>query len=158
IRSHDDAQAQAAAQQMSARAFAVGEDVAFGGAADLHTAAHEAAHVVQQRAGVHLKKNVGEEGDAYEQHADAVADQVVRGRSAEALLDGTPGSGPAASAVQLAKLPVPVNSKQELEVEYVESRRPGKRFDVTVPSTLEPSKRAFIAEKLQCKPEELHII
>jgi hypothetical protein len=160
IRAHDDAQAQAAAQQMEARAFAVGEQVAFGGAADLHTAAHEAAHVVQQRAGVHLKKNVGEEGDAYEQHADAVADQVVRGRSAEALLDGTPGAGVAASAVQLAKLAVPVSTKdnKELEVEYVESRRPGKRFDVTVPSGLDPGKRNFIAEKLGCKPDELCIV
>ena len=43
--------------------------------------------------------------DAYEQHADAVADTVVAGRSAEALLDETPGGAAAAgtgvtSAVQ----------------------------------------------------------
>src|SRR5439155_9382707 len=29
----------------------------------------------------------GDEGDRYEQHADAVADRVVRGESAEAVLD-----------------------------------------------------------------------
>ena len=54
---------------------------------DLHIAAHEAAHVVQQRGGVQLKGGVGEVGDAYEQHADQVADAVVQGKSAEALLD-----------------------------------------------------------------------
>ncbi|MEO8841913.1 MAG: hypothetical protein ABI704_10110 [Kofleriaceae bacterium] len=73
---------------------------------DLHTAAHEAAHVVQQQAGVQLKGGIdGGKGDPYEQHADAVADSVVRGESAEGLLD-TMGSGklgsaaPASGAVQ----------------------------------------------------------
>jgi hypothetical protein len=51
--------------------------------------AHEAAHVIQQRGGVQLKGGVGAVGDAHEQHADAVADRVVAGQSAEALLDGT---------------------------------------------------------------------
>jgi hypothetical protein len=49
----------------------------------LHTAAHEATHAIQQRAGVHLKGGVGAAGDAYEQQADRVADLVVQGRSAE---------------------------------------------------------------------------
>jgi hypothetical protein len=57
------------------------------GAPDLHTAAHEAAHVVQQQAGVQLKGGVGAVGDSYELHADAVADAVVQGKSAEGLLD-----------------------------------------------------------------------
>ncbi len=35
------------------------------------------AHVVQQRGGVHLKDGVGQSGDAYERHADAVADRVI---------------------------------------------------------------------------------
>jgi hypothetical protein len=51
---------------MGAEAFATGDQVAFGAAPDLHTAAHEAAHVVQQRQGVQLKGGVGEVGDAYE--------------------------------------------------------------------------------------------
>jgi hypothetical protein len=42
---------------------------------------------VQQRAGVHLKGGVGQVDDPYEQHADRVADLVVRGESAEAVLD-----------------------------------------------------------------------
>ena len=60
--------------------------MAFGGAPDLRTAAHEAAHVVQQRGGVQLSAGVGKTGDVYERHADAVADRVVQGRSAEDLL------------------------------------------------------------------------
>ena len=87
IRSHAGTEASAAAADIGARAYATGRDVVFGGSANLHTAAHEAAHVVQQRAGVSLKGGVGAAGDRYEQHADAVADRVVQGKSAEALLD-----------------------------------------------------------------------
>ena len=36
---------------------------------------------------MHLKNGLGEVGDAHERHADAVADRVVRGESAEGLLD-----------------------------------------------------------------------
>lgn len=78
---------------MGATAYATGNHVAFGGASDLHTAAHEAAHIVQQRACVHLQGGVGKAGDAHEQHADAVADKVVRGESAERLLDAYAGGG-----------------------------------------------------------------
>ena len=88
IRAHTDEHAARGAEALGAEAFATGRDVGFATAAlSLHTAAHEAAHVVQQRGGVKLKSGVGEAGDLYEQHADAVADRVVRGESAEALLD-----------------------------------------------------------------------
>ncbi len=93
VRAYTDNQAAAGASAMGAEAFAVGDQVAFGGAPSLHTAAHEAAHVVQQRAGVALKGGVGQAGDRYEHHADAVADKVVRGESAESLLDQMAGSG-----------------------------------------------------------------
>jgi hypothetical protein len=104
VQAHTDGAAADAARGMGATAFATGDHVAFGAAPDLHTAAHEAAHVVQQRAGVHLKGGVGEVGDAYEQHADAVADRVVRGESAEDLLSAycAPGAGGASGAVQRA--------------------------------------------------------
>lgn len=98
VQAHSDGSAAAAARGMGASAFATGNHVAFTGAPDLHTTAHEAAHVVQQRAGVHLKGGVGEDGDAYERHADAVADAVVRGESAEALLGSAPVGAVAASA------------------------------------------------------------
>lgn len=76
-----------AARGIGATAYATGNRVAFASAPDLQTAAHEAAHVVQQRGGVQLVGGVGRHGDVYEQHADAVADAVVGGRSAEGLLD-----------------------------------------------------------------------
>ncbi|HVV81640.1 MAG TPA: DUF4157 domain-containing protein, partial [Kofleriaceae bacterium] len=98
IAAHTDGAAARGAQAMGAEAFATGDHVAFAGAPSLHTAAHEAAHVVQQRAGVHLKGGVGEVGDAHEQHADAVADLVVRGESAEGLLDHYAGAGAAAAS------------------------------------------------------------
>ncbi len=82
---------------IGAQAYATGNAVAFGGTPDLHTAAHEAAHVVQQRGGVQLAGGVGAAGDVYEQHADAVADRVVAGASAESLLDVRAGDGQAVS-------------------------------------------------------------
>jgi hypothetical protein len=104
VQAHTGGAAEEGARAMGAEAFATGDQVAFGGAPSLHTAAHEAAHVVQQQAGVQLKRDDGAEGGAMEQHADAVADKVVRGESAEALLDqvapggakrggGKPGGG-----------------------------------------------------------------
>src|SRR5262249_34466680 len=56
--------------------------------------------VVQQRGGVQLKGGVGESGDSYEQHADAVADDVVAGRSAVPLLDEVSRSSAPNAAVQ----------------------------------------------------------
>jgi len=112
VRAHTDGNAADASKSMGATAYATGNDVAFGGTPDLHTAAHEAAHVVQQRAGVHLKGGVGEAGDAYEQHADAVADQVVSGESAEALLDtmaGPPSGGTGVQSKTVQKLGVPLS-------------------------------------------------
>ena len=87
IDSHVGGPAAEATQAMGAEAFATGDHVAFAGEPSLHTAAHEAAHVVQQRGGVQLKGGVGATGDRYELHADQVADAVVRGDSAEGLLD-----------------------------------------------------------------------
>ena len=87
-----------AADVMGASAFASGNAVGFHSAPSLHTAAHEAAHVVQQRSGVHLKGGVGEAGDPHEQHADQVADAVVAGHSAEPLLDRYSGGGAVAHA------------------------------------------------------------
>jgi hypothetical protein len=100
VQAHVGGAAAEGAQAMGASAFATGDRVAFAQAPDLHTAAHEAAHVVQQRAGVQLKGGVGEAGDSYEHHADAVADLVVQGKSAESLLDTTAGGGAGVAGVQ----------------------------------------------------------
>ncbi|MBN1944637.1 MAG: DUF4157 domain-containing protein [Bradymonadales bacterium] len=104
VKAHLGSQAADANQAMGAKAFATGDNIAFAGSPDLHTAAHEAAHVVQQRAGVSLSEGVGQPGDSYERHADAVADRVVAGQSAESLLSATPGSaGGSSQTVQQAK-------------------------------------------------------
>jgi len=104
VRAHVGGGAARACQEIGATAFATGNDVAFGRSPDLHTAAHEAAHVVQQRGGVHLAGGVGREGDAYERHADAVADRVVAGDSAEDLLaEMSPAPAGDGGAVQMKK-------------------------------------------------------
>lgn len=91
---HTGPEARQGATAMGATAFATGNHVAFAGTPDLRTAAHEAAHVVQQQAGIQLKGGVGQVGDAHERHADEVAEQVVAGRSAERLLNRyAPASG-----------------------------------------------------------------
>jgi hypothetical protein len=100
IQAHTGAQAEGASRAMGAEAYATGNQVAFAGTPDLHTAAHEAAHVVQQQQGVQLKGGVGASGDSYEQNADAVADRVVQGKSAEDLLGAPSAAKSEGSAVQ----------------------------------------------------------
>lgn len=100
VHAHVGGAAKRASQAMGAEAYASGNDVAFAEAPSLHTAAHEAAHVVQQRAGVQLAGGVGQTGDAYERNADQVADAVVAGKSAEALLGGGEGGAAGGTAVQ----------------------------------------------------------
>ncbi|MBP8812060.1 MAG: DUF4157 domain-containing protein [Kofleriaceae bacterium] len=99
IRAHVGGPATEATAAMGATAYATGDSVAFASAPDLHTAAHEAAHVFQQQAGVQLHGGVGQVGDPYERHADAVADLVVAGQPAADLLAAGPGGG-GTSAVQ----------------------------------------------------------
>lgn len=91
IKAHTDGAANDGARAMGAEAFASGTDVAFAGAPSLFTAAHEAAHVVQQRAGVSVEGGVGQVGDRHEHHADQVASRVVAGQSAVDLLDDVAG-------------------------------------------------------------------
>jgi hypothetical protein len=97
VRAFVGGEAATAARSIGARAYAMGDAVAFAGAPDVRQAAHEAAHVVQQRGGVQLDGGVGAAGDPYERHADDVADKVVRGQSAESMLSlfGNRGGGPA---------------------------------------------------------------
>jgi Domain of unknown function (DUF4157) len=102
IKAHVGGTAGEASAQIGARAYATGNNVAFAGEPDVHTAAHEAAHVVQQRGGVQLKGGVGATGDAHEVHADAVADRVVRGESATELLAPYRGGATTSGGVQRA--------------------------------------------------------
>jgi|GEM_PF-3443471 len=102
IKAHVGGAAATANQAMGAEAYASGNAVAFKSQPDLHTAAHEAAHIVQQRGGVSLSGGVGKAGDSHEQHADKVADAVVSGKSAEGLLDSYGGAGKSGAVQQKA--------------------------------------------------------
>jgi hypothetical protein len=102
INAHVGGAAGEAAAQIGARAYATGNHVAFAGEPDVRTAAHEAAHVVQQRGGVQLPGGVGAAGDAHEVHADAVADRVVRGESTAELLAPYRGGETTTGGVQRA--------------------------------------------------------
>jgi hypothetical protein len=96
IRAHLGDEASSAADAIDARAYAMGNHVAFAGAPDLFTAAHEAAHVVQQRGGFARSSLFGPAGDDFELHADAVANAVIAGQSAQRLLDAMPRGDTAA--------------------------------------------------------------
>jgi hypothetical protein len=102
--------------RMGSLGYTVGDRVGFRAPPDVRLAAHEATHVVQQRAGVHLKDGIGRPGDRYEQHADAVADAVVRGESVEPLLDRSPTGAAAPAALgrrPIAPKRTPVQAQQE---------------------------------------------
>lgn len=106
IRAHVGGQAGASAGRIGADAYATRNQIAFRGAPNLHTAAHEAAHVMQQRAGVQLFGGVGKEGDAHERNADAVADRVVQGKPAADLLPKGGGTADASGGtVQMRRVP-----------------------------------------------------
>ncbi len=90
IQAFNDSYARSSNLRMGSLAYTSGNKVAFQKAPNLHTAAHEAAHVVQQQNGVNLKSGIGQRNDAYEKHADAVADRVVQGKGAADLLAKIP--------------------------------------------------------------------
>jgi hypothetical protein len=113
-----------ASEAIGAEAYAYGDRVAFASSPDLHTAAHEAAHVVQQRAGRTPPGGLDSLGDPLEQHAEWVADTVAAGNSSEAVLDAAvdPGARGAVTAVQRA----PETEKQRVgptNPEYVNQHR-----------------------------------
>ena len=112
IRAHLGDTAVASASGMHADAYTTGNHVVIGEGTDLFTVAHEAAHVVQQRAGVQLKGGVGAAGDQYERRADAVAARVTAGQSAEALLDAYAGQSAAAPQIQCRTSIADINPRQ----------------------------------------------
>lgn len=96
-------------EELEAHAYSSDGSVAFKKSPDLHTAAHEAAHVVQQRAGVSPSREGTRE---YEDHANAVADAVASGASAEPLLDRfKPSTSNPSETVQ--RQPSPADNRAE---------------------------------------------
>jgi outer membrane protein OmpA-like peptidoglycan-associated protein len=81
---------------LGSSAFTRGEQISFRAQPTLDEAAHEAAHVVQQRQGATPPGGLSRRGDNWEQQADNVAARVSRGEPASDLI-GAPAP-PAASA------------------------------------------------------------
>lgn len=124
VKAHVGGDAAVASAEMGAEAYATGNQVAFKDQPSLHVAAHEAAHVVQQRGGVSLKGGVGTAGDHYEQQADAVADAVVAGQSAAPLLS--------AASTQTGSPAVQRQAAQSLDVDVSWSSPFGADFTGSV--------------------------
>jgi len=130
IQAHLDPAAHAGATAMGAEAYATGDRIAFANASpDLHTAAHEATHVIQQKAGVSLLGGVGKTGDRYERQADDVADLVVQGKSAAGLLGEISGGTGSDNSVQMREDPtlrMPPDEGKSDEASVVREEAPQK--------------------------------
>jgi hypothetical protein len=93
VRVHTDSRAAETAKSISARAFTVGQNIAFGtgqytpeSRQGRHVLAHELAHTIQQRSGpttgpAATDLNVSHPADSAEQEAGAAADAVLAGRN-----------------------------------------------------------------------------
>ena len=92
LRAHTGAAARNANSCFGSSAYHKGGEVAFAATPTLADAAHEAAHYVQNAGAGQLGGDVGEAGDAYERHADLVAENVVAGETVADLLDRGPGA------------------------------------------------------------------
>jgi hypothetical protein len=81
--------------------------------------------VVQQRGTVQLKGGIGEAGDTYERHADAVADRIVKGVPAGDLLDqvASPRAGTSASGVQRLQLALDGDLRTAVNAHPVDAAR-----------------------------------
>ncbi len=108
IRVDTDRTAARRAWSLGADALTCGTNVTFLRPPSLFTAAHEAAHVIQQQTGSVTRP--GHADDVFERHADQVAGRVAAGQSSEALLNTPPGSGSARpgtaqAVVQMRRMP-----------------------------------------------------
>ncbi len=150
VQAHTGGDASKSAQAMGAQAYATGSNVAFAGAQpDLHTAAHEAAHVVQQRGGVQLKAGVGGAGDAYEKQADQVADRVVAGKGAEDLL-----GAPKTSADSGQEAPVQMKGGDK---DAKEETAPTPEEKATASKTADADSRAALSKSILLLTKHLHM-
>ena len=115
MREHTGTVAGSALDALDAEGYTRGGRMALAGAPDLYTQAHEAAHGVQQAAlgeRMMLPGGIGVAGDRYERQADAVADAVLRGESAQPLLDRMV-AGPTQVSAAPAGAAAPVQMKRK---------------------------------------------
>jgi hypothetical protein len=96
VKVHTDAKASASAEAVGANAYTVGSDIVFrsghfdpASTTGQRTIAHELSHVVQQRSGPVDGTDapggirLSDPGDRFEQAADATADEIVSGSTAQ---------------------------------------------------------------------------
>jgi len=113
-----------AADNLGAKAYAQGENVAFAEESPaLPTVVEEVTHVLQQREGVSVSGGRGQAGDQYEEDAQKVAEAVERGEDAEPLIDdmlgvewdvaGDPPPAPESGPVQLSEKDESEDSEEE---------------------------------------------
>jgi hypothetical protein len=98
--------------RLGARAYTFGEHIAFRGSPTLHRAAHEAAHVVQQRGGA-LPRGLAPRDGVHERIANRVADRVQRGATATDLLPAPVRSAAPVRAIQRDPTPAPLTPEQQ---------------------------------------------
>lgn len=98
VRAHIGGAAAAASRELGAHAYAYGNDIAFAEHPTAELVAHEATHIVQQRAGVALKSLDGGSSDVHEQQANAVERAVATGESAVPLLANLSSAGTSSAA------------------------------------------------------------
>jgi hypothetical protein len=106
LSAHMGPAARAASGALSAGGYVLNGRAVFAERPSLHTAAHEAAHMVHQaHGGAALAHGVGHMSDAHERLADRVADTVATGGSAEPLFasmfGGASPSTPAGPMLQM---------------------------------------------------------
>lgn len=137
VSAHVGGNAADAADQLEAMAYATGTHVAFASPPSLALSAHEAAHVVQQRGGVQMSGALSSPDDHWERHADAVSDAVVRGESAEPLLDAAlTGSGPVTDTISRYKKKLSLGTiRGSLEINGIAMARPDSGAPKLVPIT-----------------------
>lgn len=149
VQAHLGSGASASARALGAEAYAIGEHAAFRRPPSLFTAAHEAAHIVQQRSPLPISGGFGEVGDRFEQQADAVAHAVTAGRSAADLL-GQPTSAAAAPAPAVQLLII-----SEDEMPLIDMSLSGHQLELVM-KWYEAHKNGFdTAALLQTEKEQL---
>jgi hypothetical protein len=100
VHAHVGGPAAEAATAVNASAFATGDRVAFKEPPSVGLAAHEAAHSIQQRAGVNLPGGISRRGDPYEQQASLIGARVAEGKPVGHLLPQSNGSAPHRPVIQ----------------------------------------------------------
>jgi len=120
IRVHSGREADELARAVDARAFTTGNDIFFragayapGTSEGMHTIAHEIAHVRQQAAGpvagtpATAGLSISNPADSFEQEAERVADTVLSGGSAVALLPAGGGTLAVQRELHIQRDPAP---------------------------------------------------